>query len=354
MRILAVTNMYPTRRAPHSGIFVKQQIEALKEIGLDVDLILVERLEKGMACYLGLPRRVQSRIRDWQPDIVHAMYGGVMADMVTRTVSDKPTIVTFHGSDLLGEHLSGRLRKLIAEYGVWASRRAARRASGIVAVSRELRDALPDDVDKTKVRIIPCGIDLEQFKPLDQDTCRKRLRWRDDRFNVLFPTNGGDPRKRLDLAQAAVEAVKQCGIAVELHQLRGVLHDEVPIWLNASDVLLLTSLHEGSPTAVKEALACNRPVVSVDVGDVSERIEGIEGCYLALAEASDLAAKLRLVHAGQSRVPGRIKMQNLSLEHIARRLAQFYEDVLSSYGRTRNEGKKIPRHGGCPLSPEII
>src|SRR4030095_2056880 len=99
------------------------------------------------------------------------------------------------------------------------------------------------------------------------------------------------------------------------------------------DVVLLTSLHEGSPNIVKEALACNRAVVSVDVGDVRERIEGIEGCYLALPEASDLAAKLRLCHAGPSRVAGRIKMQDLSLEHIARRLTEFYEDVLLPYGR---------------------
>src|SRR4030095_5746723 len=99
------------------------------------------------------------------------------------------------------------------------------------------------------------------------------------------------------------------------------------------DVVLLTSLHEGSPNVVKEALACNRAVVSVDVGDVRERIEGIEGCYLALPDASDLAAKLHLVHARQSRVAGRIKMQNLSLEHIAYGLMQFYEEVLLHYGR---------------------
>jgi teichuronic acid biosynthesis glycosyltransferase TuaC len=341
MRILAVTNMYPTSSAPHSGIFVKQQIEALKRVGLDVDLMVVERLEKGMTCYLGLRRRVQSRIRDWQPDIVHAMYGGVMADMVTRSVTDRPTVVTFHGSDLLGEHLSGQLRRLIAGYGVWASRQAARRASGVVAVSKVLRDTLPDAVDKTKIRIIPCGIDLEQFKPLDQCICRERLGWRDDRFNILFPANGGDPLKRLNLARAAAEALKQCGTAVELHQLRGVPHDEVPIWLNGSDVLLLTSLHEGSPTVVKEALACNRAVVSVDVGDVRERIEGIQGCYLASPAPNDLAAKLHLVHVGQRRVAGRIKMQELSLEHIAGRLTLLYEDVLLSHRRTTNHREKL-------------
>jgi teichuronic acid biosynthesis glycosyltransferase TuaC len=352
MRILAVTNMYPTRNAPHLGIFVKQQIDSLVEIGLEVECIVVERLEKGMGCYLGLCRRVQARIDDWNPDIVHIMYGGVMADMITRTVADRPTIVTFHGSDILGEHLSGRLRELIAEYGVWASRRAARRASGIVAVSTQLRDALPNDVHRTRIRILPCGIDLQRFKPLDQDICRRRLGWHKDRFNILFPTNGGDPRKRLDLAQAAVEVVKQYGIGVELHQLRGVAHDEVALWLNASDVLLLTSLHEGSPTAVKEALACNRPVVSVDVGDVREWIEGIEGCYVGLPVASDLAAKLRLVHARQSRVAGRIKMQKLSLEHIAYCLMEFYEEVLARYECRRNQLRKHHGTTGRPYLPD--
>jgi glycosyltransferase involved in cell wall biosynthesis len=351
MRILAVTNMYPTARDPSLGRFVVKQIEGLKRIGLDVDVMHVDRTKNGMLAYIGLGKQVCARTAEFQPDIVHIMYGGVMADKVTRVIQNIPTVVSFCGSDLLGEHLSGTFRRFIAGYGVLASYASARRATAIVVKSKNLYDALPSDVGRSKVRIIPNGIDLELFKPLDQDTCRNRLGWRNDLLNVLFPTNGGDPRKRLDLAQAAVEAVKQSGIPVELHQLRGVPYNEVPIWLNASDVVLLTSLHEGSPNTVKEALACNLPVVSVDVGDVRERIDGIEGCCLALPDAGDLAAKLRLVRAGQNRVAGRIKMQDLSLEHIARRLTQFYEDVLSSYGRTRNEGKKIRRHEGLSSFP---
>ncbi len=140
-----------------------------------------------------------------------------------------------------------------------------------------------------------------------------------------------DPRKRLDLAKAAVEAANHSGVRAELHQLRGVPHEEVPTWLNASDVVLLTSLHEGSPNIVKEALACNIPVVSVDVGDVRERIQGIEGCYLAVPEPRDLAAKLQMVHAGSRRVVSRVKMQELSLERVALQLKEFYSEVLVSF-----------------------
>ncbi len=320
---------------PASGTFVEQQIKGLRQIGLNIDVMFVDRAQRGMGIYLGLRRQIHTRIANFQPDMVHVMYGGVMADQVIRAVNDRPTVVTFHGSDLLGEHLSGLLRKLMAGYGVWASWRAARQAHGIVIVSKILQDTLPEDIDRSKVRIIPCGIDTERFKPFNRDVCRNRLGWNAERFHVLFPTNSGDPVKRPGLARAAVEALNRLGIHAEMHQLQGVANDEVPIWLNASDVLLLTSLQEGSPTIVKEALACDLPMVSVDVGDVRERIQEIEGCYLALPEPGDLAAKLFLVHAGPRRVKGRIKLQELSLERVALRLQDFYTEVLDSYGKKR-------------------
>jgi len=102
------------------------------------------------------------------------------------------------------------------------------------------------------------------------------------------------------------------------------------MWLNASDIVLLTSLYEGSPTIIKEALACNVPIVSVDVGDVSKRIQGIEGCYLALPEPDDLATKLHMVLTGPHRVAGWAKMQGLSLERVALRLRDFYGELLES------------------------
>jgi glycosyltransferase involved in cell wall biosynthesis len=330
LRILAVTNMYPSADAPALGVYIEQQIKGLGQIGLNVDVMVVDRLARGMSCYLGLGRKVQARIVSCQPDLVHVMYGGVMADVVTRAVGDVPTVVSFCGSDLLGELLSGPIRKFVSRYGVMASHKAAGRATGIIVKSENLRDALPNHVDPSKVRIIPNGIDLERFRPLSQETCRARLGWDADRFHVLFPTNGGDPVKRPDLARSAIDRVIRSGIPAELHYLCGVAHDEVPVWLNASHSLLLTSLHEGSPNIVKEALACDVPIVSVDVGDVRERIQGIDGCYIALAEASDLATKLSLVYASPRRVSGRVKMHALSLERVAQRLKELYEEILLS------------------------
>jgi glycosyltransferase involved in cell wall biosynthesis len=327
MRILAVTNVYPTPVMPTYGTFVEQQIKSLEQIGLDIEVMFIDRIQGGMRTYIRLAQKVRARIFESEPDVVHVMYGGVMAYRIIRSIQDRPTVVSFCGSDLLGEHLSGTFRKFIARVGVLASHRAAKQAAGIVVKSKNLYDALPPHIDRSKVRIIPNGVDLERFKPLNRNECRDRLGWDPKYFHVLFPTNSGDPGKRFDLAQAAVEKMRHCGISTEIHQLRGVPHWEVPVWINGSDVLLLTSLHEGSPNVVKEALACDLPVVSVDVGDVRERIQNIEGCYIAVADPSDLADKLSLVYFGRKRIESRNRMQEVSLERIAFELRNLYQEL---------------------------
>jgi glycosyltransferase involved in cell wall biosynthesis len=333
MRVLAVTNFYPTPRYPAIGTFVEQQVLGLRGIGLDVDVMLVNRGERGVRSYFTMGAELRSRIEQFQPDVVHVMYGGVLSERVTRIVKDRPTVVSFCGSDLLGEYLSGSIRRISSEYGILASHIAARRAVGIVVKSRNLEEALPATVDRSKVRVIPNGIDLERFRPLDQVDCRNRLSWDPNKFHVLFPTTAGDPRKRLYLAQAALDEANRSGLNTELHQLRGLPHEEVPTWLNASDVVILTSLHEGSPNVIKEALACNVPVVSVDVGDVRERISGIEGCHIALPDPDDLGIKLGLVAARKGRIVGRERMQSLSLKQTALHLESFYHEVLESHRR---------------------
>jgi teichuronic acid biosynthesis glycosyltransferase TuaC len=333
MRVLAVTNIFPTPRSPAIGTFVEQQVLGLRRIGIDVEVMHVDRRERGMRSYFTMGAELRSRIEKFQPDVVHVMYGGVLAELVTRITTDRPTVVSFCGSDLLGELLSGSMRRIISECGVLASHIAARRAVGIVVKSRNLEEALPTNVTRSKVRIIANGIDVERFRPLDQVDCRNKLRWDPNKFHVLFPTNNGDPCKRLYLAQAAVDDANRSGLNAELHQLHGVPHEEVPLWLNASNVVLLTSLHEGSPNVIKEALACNVPVVSVDVGDVSERVEGIQGCHIAMPDPEDLGVKLGLVKARGGRIVGREKMQALSLEQAALSLGNFYHEVMESHRR---------------------
>jgi teichuronic acid biosynthesis glycosyltransferase TuaC len=325
MRILAVTNMYPSEGFPGRGVFVHEQIQSLIALGLSVRVLFVDRRREGPSAYYCMGSRLIEVFREFNPDLVHVMYGGVMAERIVRQYHARPTLVTFHGSDLLGERLSGWKRKLISRYGVWCSKRAAKAAEGIVVVARHLLKALPLATLAAKVRVLPCGIDLDRFRPMDPQLCRRQLGWSSSSFHVLFASSNGDPVKRPWLANAAVEETLRRGTPAELHCMTNVPNSMVPVWLNASDALLLTSLHEGSPTVVKEALACDLPVVSVDVGDVAERIETIEGCYLAQPEPADLASKLALVHERRRRLDCRGRLEDLGVQNVARRLRALYE-----------------------------
>jgi glycosyltransferase involved in cell wall biosynthesis len=329
LHVLAITNLYPTPERPAWGVFVEQQIRGLREIGVKVSVCFVNRLEQGMRVYFRLANSLPGVIAAKQPDLLHVMYGGVMADQVTRHDWRRPTIVTYHGSDLLGESFAGRARQWISRYGVYCSRRAARRANGVVVVSSRLQQALPGRLNPTKVRVIPCGIDLERFRPMEQSKCQEELGWASDRFHVLFTSHARNRVKRPELASAAVALLNDSGIEAELHFSESVPNSEMPVRLNASDALLVSSYHEGSPTIVKEALACHLPIVSVDVGDVAERIRGVEGCHLAEANPTDLARKLQLVRLNGRRLrPRAAALHEFSLEHTARTLASYYEEVL--------------------------
>jgi glycosyltransferase involved in cell wall biosynthesis len=329
VKILAVTNFYPTEQHPTQGTFVEQQVKGLRGVGLDVDVLMVDRTTLGYRAYLNLGTKVRKVVSVNRPALIHVMYGGVMAKTVVKTITGLPVIASFCGSDLLGENLPGFFRKAAVRYGVWCSHFAARRAHGVIVKSKNLWEALPANVDKKSVRIIPNGVDLNRFTPMDSVECRQRLGWDQDRCHVVFPANSGTPTKRFWLAQAAVEEAQRAGVPAELHRLERVKHADVPLWLNASDCLILTSEHEGSPNIVKEALACGVPVVSVDVGDVAERIDGISGCHICSADPRNLAVGLVAVRKGPRRIQSGIAMDSLSLQNVAKRLVDFYHFVIA-------------------------
>jgi teichuronic acid biosynthesis glycosyltransferase TuaC len=327
MRVLAFTNMYPSAKAPSSGVFVREQIKGLEAIGLEVRVLFVDRKGEGPLAYYRLRNRMPAAIAEFEPDVIHVMYGGVMADQVVRRRNSRPVVVTFHGSDLLGENFSGWARKIISRYGVYCSRRAAKAADGVIVVAQHLVRVLHGAADGHKVRVVACGIDLERFKPLDSLACKQRLGWSPAIFHVLFASSNGDAVKRPWLAKAAVRQINRANSPVELHYMTGIPPSEVPLWINASDALLLTSAHEGSPTIIKEALACRLPIVSVEVGDVAERIKAIEGCHLASPAPADLAAKLRLVQQRGKRLDCHTQLAELSILRAAEKLRSCYDEV---------------------------
>jgi teichuronic acid biosynthesis glycosyltransferase TuaC len=338
MKILAVTNMYPTPKAPSFGTFIEQQIASLRLIGVEVDVWFLDRVGSGRRVYRGLGHRLQGRIRAGGHDLVHVHYGGLMAERISGADA-VPIVVSFCGSDLLGAPRSHPLRAARAYAGVLASRRAARAADGIVVKSTQLRAALPPGLDPQRIRVVPNGIDLDRFVPLDRLTCRQELGWDESGFRVLFCSTSKSPVKRPELAERAVGIARRHGLDARLVWLEGVAHDKVPLWLNACDAVLLTSAHEGSPNIIKEALACNVPIVSVDAGDVAERIRGIDGCHLAEDAPGALGEALVAVAHGAGRVDGRSAVAELGLERVAASLVQFYEEILDRTKRGSSEAR---------------
>jgi len=320
--------MYPNDAHPDDGTFVAAQVESLRDVGIDTEVLFVNRLVAGRQVYRNLPKTVRGSFEKVNPDLVHVMYGGVMAAAVTRAIRERPVLVSFCGSDLLG--ISGGAVKMVSgRLGVAASKRAAVRAAGIVVKSQNLLNALPRGIDDSRVWLLPNGVDLRRFRPIDRLECQHHLGWDPSRRHVLFPANPTRPEKRFGLAEACVARLNQNSSDVHLHVLKDVPHEDVPTWLNAAEAILVTSTHEGSPNAVKEALACNVPVVSVDVGDVRARIDGIDGCFVADPTPANLAAKLGHVFERKAPIDARKQMHETSLEHVAEKLREIYETLAS-------------------------
>jgi glycosyltransferase involved in cell wall biosynthesis len=208
------------------------------------------------------------------------------------------------------------------------TRWAARKADAVVLVSERLAPALPD----TKYEVIPVGIDLEMFKPQSREESRAALGWDPEDVVVLFGGDPSRPVKRYSLAKEAVERLPaQCD--AKLVTMVGQMRSVVALYLNAADVLLLTSKHESGPTIVKEAVACGLPVVSVDVGDVREVIGGLSGCVVCEDDRVETITRgLTAVLDERRRIDGRPVAQQLDQRRLARRQVEVYEGVLRRFG----------------------
>jgi len=336
MKVLAVTNMMPSPENHKAGVFIADQIRSLREAGLDINVVLVDRANLGQQAYASTVARVRSAVRANGPDLVHIMYGGLMAVLAIPAARGLPRVVSFCGVDLLGARYGSTLYQLRTSCGRAASLLAARFCDRIIVKSQNLADGLPERLKRDRVSIIPNGVDLSLFRRMDGRECRRQLGWRQDGFHVLFSTQDrSNEKKRLLLADAALELLRTKGFETELHGLWRVPHERVPLWINACDLLLFTSREdEGSPNIVKETLACSRPVVSVDVGDVRERIRGIHGCHIAEPFAEDLAAKTAEVLQGSRRIDSEAAISEVSLEAVAQKVIAVYHQAFAARGRT--------------------
>jgi len=323
MNVLIVTNMYPKPERPAFGTFVKEQVDSLKEAGIQVDVFDFDG-SGGAGQYLKVAGRLGRTLQDKRYDLIHAHYG--LTGMVARLQTGCPIVITFHGSDLMGtvdSHFRYTVSGTVVSH---ISKIAGLMATKCIVVAETLKSKL---WLKSAVTI-PMGVDISLFVPMPQNEARAQLGLTSNNRRVLFVANPKNLIKRFDIAKAAVQLLKQDGLDVELLPIYDVPHHQIPKYMNACDVLALTSMHEASPCVVKEAMACNLPIVSADVGDVAERIAGVDGCYLCERTPQDVAIKLRRVLESNFQPDCRSKIIELSLQNIAQRVITVYEQVLGT------------------------
>jgi glycosyltransferase involved in cell wall biosynthesis len=309
LKILVVTNMYPTEEKVNWGTFVQHQVNALERMGNKVDVYFIQGTRSKwnyIKAFLGVFFATFSS----RYDIVHAHHGlaGVSSLLRFRT----PLIITFHGTDVQ----LGRIQPFL-------SRLAARFSDATIVVSEKIASIIPGT-------IIPCGVDTSVFTPMDIKEARIRVGFPLDKNIVLFPFDPARKIKRYDLAQSAINELNEKGISVTLLPIWNIPNEKMPLFYAAADVMILCSDTEGSPTSVKEALSCNTPVVSTNVGDVSQIMKGIDNVAICEHTSTDLARGIELVLNNRKlrSFDGRTAMINrYDQQMIANSIMKVYDSV---------------------------
>jgi glycosyltransferase involved in cell wall biosynthesis len=296
--------------------FFVQQVETLESLGVDCTNMSpagrnwqTDRASSSRSAldYLEFyPRVLRQSFGSY--DLIHANYG--LTGPAAILQPNLPVVLSLWGSDLF------------EKYGP-LSQRCARHADAVIVMSEEMAREL-----RVPAHVIPHGVDLERFKPIPKPAARELVGWRDDARHVLFPYPKQRDVKDYPRAERIVEAVRQrVDEPVELHTLFNIPHEEMSNYYNAADVLLLTSRHEGSPNSVKEAMACDLPIVATDVGDVRERIEGVDLSFVCRTDEELIDGVCAVLDAGTGS-NGREVIRPLSVENMGRQIKAIYEDVL--------------------------
>lgn len=291
--------------------FIEEQITALEEYG--VVIVRYPVTKKGIIGYLREVPSLRSMIKRERPNVVHAHFGlsGLLANL-QRMV---PVVTTYHGSDI---NNSTTLR--FSNMAIWLSKH------NIFVSKRNINIAQP----KKNYSLLPCGVNLQVLQDNHPKTERVEKMLKEGKINVLFAGAFDNEVKDPELAKQTIEILSHDIDGVQLIELKGYTREEVAMLMHSCHALLMTSKTEGSPQVIKEAMACGCPIVSVDVGDVAERIEGVDGCSVVKnrepAAIAD-ALKKAVVFEGRTNGCERIIAMGLSNEQVVRQLLTIYQGL---------------------------
>lgn len=320
MRVLVVTGVYPTDEIPHSGTFIKSQVESLIDAGVEVEVIH-PRPGSVPIRYISAAIEVFFKTLTGKFDVINGHYG--LWCLATRLQWTTPVVASFLGGDLFGELYNDGGSRQKADFVVKVCLWLSKHVDAVIVKSEGMKKLVPDG----NTFIVPNGVNFELFRPIPRAEARAALGWEQDRFYVLFGNNPKMPAKNYPLALATMEHLRARGVSAELVVANSLPQTKVVYYINASNALLLPSIYEGSPNIVKELMACNVPIVATDVGDVAALTRRTKGCKTCLSDPEALAVALEEALLHTEPTTGRADIAHLENSLIAEKIIAIFEQV---------------------------
>ena len=295
----------PEVNFPLYQAFIYDQMKAVSTLGVEFDTFLIKG--KGIKGYFNNINRLRQKIKEGNFDLVHAHFS--LSGLVSILASPIPVVITFHGSDINKKPLN-----IISSLITW-------KVSAGIYVSEQLKQKAY--IKTRNSYVIPCGIDLDVFFPEEKEVTKLKEGLSLDKKYILFSSRFDNPVKNVPLAESAISTIEN---APTLLELKGRKRDQVRTILNAVDALLMTSISEGSPQVIKEAMACNCPIVSTNVGDVAEVIAKTKQCFIANKKEAIAEALKKILHTDQ-RTNGRERIKKYDNKIIAEKIFSVYQQI---------------------------
>lgn len=288
---------------------VKNQGESLRKNGIDLEYFVIKGNFLG-----GYPTgifKLRKYLKSHKFDIIHAHYG--LSAFVATFAGANPLIVSLMGDDVKGNCLIQSFIRFLHKHNWEITIVKSERMKRHIKIA----DAL----------VVPNGVDLEKFKFIEKNTARNKVGF-NEKKHILFVADPNIKGKNYQLAATAAQLLNSQD--VELNIVSGADYDLIPFYMYAGDVLLVTSLSEGSPNIIKEAMACNLPIVSTDVGDVAQIISATDGCYITSYDPTDVADKLKKALRFARPTNGRDNIKHLEINTVARKIINIYNSVINN------------------------
>lgn len=303
-------------RSGNNGIdpISTRQGESLRKAGIEI--YYFDITGKGLAGYLRNICPLGKFIRQTGIELIHAHYS-LCGFLASLSFQRRIIITSLMGSDVLEvNRFTLMVTRIYARY-LWAI---------TIVKSSEMHKKL----GVKNALVIPNGIDMDEFAPMDKTASQKELGWNTDAIHILFGSDPRRPEKNFNLAEQSLEMIKERFPegSIKIHFLCGLQYDQIAKFYCASDLLLMTSLHEGSSNTIKEAMACNCPIVTTDVGDAREVIQGTEGCYTTTFDHRSVAKGILSAIEFGRRTTGREKMSHMSSVKTASQIVGLYNSLL--------------------------